>query len=99
MSFSDQLDKDLSEGIELEDCLRRFSGWVDAWIAGHQHWCQRIELRIQRLESTLQVDKQNLDEVDTSVRQSWEALDRRLKSLEQRVKQLDARTAGSVVCR
>lgn len=82
MSFSDQLDKDLSEGIELEDCLRRFSGWVDAWIAGHQNWCERIELRLLRLESVIRVDKQNINEVDTSVRQAWEALDQRLKALE-----------------
>ena len=86
MTFSNQLDADLTSGIDLAGCVRRLSSYMDAWVAGHSQWCKHVELRLSRLESVAKIDKRTLDEVDTSVRQSWEALDERLKALEERWK-------------
>jgi uncharacterized coiled-coil protein SlyX len=99
MSFSKHVDDDLAKGITLEDCLRRFAGYLDAWVAGQSQWRQQIEARLRRLEGTLNLDKQTIDEVDTSVRQSWESLRSEIEELRAKVNQLDSRTVGSVRCR
>lgn len=83
LSFYKQLDEDLSKGIEIEDCLRRLAGYIDSWREGHNLWREQIELRLQRLESVINLDKQTINEVDQSVRESWQDLDARLKTLEE----------------
>jgi uncharacterized coiled-coil protein SlyX len=83
LSFYRAFDGDLSQGIELEDCIRRLAGYIDSWREGHNQWREKVELRLQRLEAVVNIDKQTIDEVDTSVRQSWQSLDERLKKLEE----------------
>jgi hypothetical protein len=77
--FTDRVERDLEKGIALEDCLRRLGGALDAWL---DERIGQIETRLERLETVSKVDKQTITEVDGSVRQTWEALDARLKVLE-----------------
>ncbi len=75
MGLADQVDADLKKGISPEDALSRLAGRLD-------RWCRAVEQQIERLETVAQLDKKTLDEVDKSVRQTWDALDGRVKRLE-----------------
>lgn len=75
MGLAAKVDEDLKKGISPEDALARLAGRLDQWCAG-------MTQRIERLEEVVNLDRQNLNEVDRSVRQTWEALDDRVKRLE-----------------
>ncbi|NIT77313.1 MAG: hypothetical protein GWN58_22940 [Anaerolineae bacterium] len=75
MGLADQVDADLKKGISAEDALSRLAGRLD-------RWCRSVEQQVERLETVAKLDKQNLDEVDKSVRQTWDVLDGRVKKLE-----------------
>jgi len=73
----------------LTDVLKRLGAYLDTWIAGHaeshakiEERLARLEARVSRLEAVAKADKKTIDEVDRSLRQSWETLDGRLKRLE-----------------
>jgi hypothetical protein len=69
--FSDLL-WDLNQGAEVKACLRQLLEHL-----------KEIELRVGRLEAVMQADRQNVQEVDSSVRQTWQVLDERIKRLEE----------------
>lgn len=79
MGLADQVDKDLSNGISAEDALSRLAAAVEQLVGAK---AAELVGRIERLERVAKLDKQNLDEVDKSARQTWENLDDRVKKLE-----------------
>jgi hypothetical protein len=75
MKLAEQVDADLKKEISPEDALLRLAGVLD-------DWCELITQRVERLEAVTKIDRQNMEEVDKSVRQTWEVLDGRVKKLE-----------------
>lgn len=74
ITFVERVDVDLKK-IRVEDCLLRLAGLMD-------QWRDNIEARLERLEAVTRIDKQTLEEVDKSVRQTWDTLDQRVGALE-----------------
>lgn len=51
---------------------------------------QALDERVQRCEDAIGLDRQNLDEVDGSLRQVWGDLDGRVKRIEQKLEVADS---------